>query len=154
MSYEDKAKVSKGLKINNAKSFVAKNVEEKKQSEEEFKQKAVELISEQKEINTKMFELSKAILASLKDNKLLENKTPSQLDVEKSNRLDITKLALEIDNDDSVTTLNMGTTSNLQVLFKGVFILRDKINDTMFELYMLKSQIESLEERVSKLEKS
>lgn len=151
--YEPTSKVSKGLKIGNERSSVAKAVEEKKKIEKQFEESAKELITDMQDSSKKMFELSKNLISFLKSSVLEENKSPLVEEVERSNRVEITKLALEIDNDDSNETLNLGSMATIQVIFKGLFILRDRLNEGLFKQSKLEKQVELLTAEVDRLKK-
>lgn len=150
--YEPNAKVSKGLKINNKKSSVQKAVDSQKHNEEEFREQALKLISEQKDNNSKMVSLSQTLIKFIEDKTLAMNKSATALEVERETRIKLVRLALEMDNDDSITELNMGVISALQVAIKCLFILRDRLSEQEYNNYVLQKSFKDLESRIIKLE--
>jgi|SRR5690606_8869015 len=151
--YEDTAKVIKGLKLNNKKSSISIKNEEKKNHDDNFKQEAHKLILQQQDNNVKMLELVKSFLSFINDSTLAENKSPIIKEVESSTRTELTKLALELDNDESISTMSIGSMAVSQALLKSCILLRDKLNISLYEKSLLIEELKSLKENVKELDK-
>jgi hypothetical protein len=139
--YEDGAKVSKGLKLNNDKSYISAKNEDIKNADDTFRKEAHNLILEQQDKNKKMLELVKSFLYFVNDSTLSENKSPIIKEVESSTRTELTKLALDLDNDESISTMGIGSMAVSQALLKACFVLRDKLNSSLYENSLLSNEL-------------
>lgn len=151
--YEDGAKVSKGLKINNEKSYISVKNEGFKNSEDTFRKEAHDLILEQQDKNKKMLELVKSFLYFVNDSTLPENKSPIIKEVESSTRTELTKLALDLDNDENISTMGIGSMAVSQALLKACFTLRDKLNSSLYENSLLSNELIALNKDIKEIKK-
>jgi len=149
--FENTAKVSKGVKLSNKKSNIQKKTELKKNNQESFKEDALKLIAEQKNNNAKMVTLSSTILKFIEDKTLIQNKSATAIEVERETRMKLVKLALEMDNDESIPELNMGSVSVLQVVLKCLFSLRDRLNDQEYNIFLLENKIDDLNSKLDNI---
>lgn len=135
-------KPKKGLKINNQKSVVAKEVEDKNR----FEQAAEEYIQEEQERNKRIIELAGKFVLCVKDQTLPENKNPIQKDLEKDVQAKLISFGLMINQDENQIE-GYGSIALINLLFKTTFIQRDEINKLGYKLNQLENKLKEIEKK-------
>lgn len=134
---EENKEKSFGVKLSNTNSQF--NVPKKK---EEPIQKNV-LTEKEVEQNQKAVELVKQYWNVFKSSALENNKGPIEKGIEKELLLSLQEYILDLNNDSSKPE-GFGSSAALSLLFKSMFLMRDRNNELAFKIQQLEKEVEKL----------
>lgn len=148
---EELVQNKKSVKLDNSKSRFAKNSNEQKYSEAEFNESVAQHQDRDKALHDKIAVLSASFMNFVKDKTLIENKSPIQLNLEKSTSRELINLALELNSDQNKPE-GVGSCGLLMLLLRTVLAQRDTINALSYELNEGKKEIKKIREMVVELD--
>lgn len=122
--------VKKKLKLTNERSSITQRVNE----EEQFKQRATELMESRQDQKERGMALVSQFLTSMKEKTLPVNRGVLAQDFEKKMRGELVQLAIEINNDDSEPKDGMGSATLFAALLRVVMLQRDRLNELEYRL--------------------
>lgn len=127
-----------GVKLDNSKSRFAKK-DGSVHSEKEFNEAIGQHNDRLSKTREKIATLSTSFMNFVKDTTLPENKSPIQVDLEKSTARELIDLAMQLNSDEQQPE-GIGSCGMLMLLMRVVLTQRDTINKLSYELKEFKNQ--------------
>ncbi len=131
---ESKVVANREVKLNNSKSRIAHNAKEKEAEQRQFEQQADAFIENQEARKDTSLALAMQFMAAIKDKTLPQNRGIIGEGIEKEMRSKLINLAVEINNDPNEENDCMGSVALINLLMKGMFYQRDKLNELEYLL--------------------